>query len=95
MKAERDLADAPVKFLVKTQHTEPGFNVGVMRKPAFINVEILYINKESGETLATITLKKVPGRDAMGYDFDTGYRLQEAYAKLGKEMGKYIVKKVL
>ena len=66
-----------------------------MRKPAYINAELIYIDKKSGETLATMEITKVPGRDAMGYDFDTGYRLQEAYAKLGKETGKYIIKKAL
>ena len=95
IKAGREMGDAPYKAVIHTTHTEPGFNVGVVRKSAHINVEVMFINKESGETVATMDFKKVPGRDAMGYDFDTGYRLQEAYAKLGKEIGKYIVKKVL
>ncbi|MEP2772124.1 MAG: hypothetical protein ABJH05_08240 [Fulvivirga sp.] len=95
IKAERGLSDAEYKAVIHTVHTEPGFNVGVVRRPAHINVEVMFINKASGETMATMTVDKVPGRDAMGYDFDTGYRIQEAYAKLGKEIGKYIVKKVL
>jgi hypothetical protein len=28
----------------------------------------------------------------MGYDYETGARLQEAYAKAGKELGAYIRK---
>ena len=95
IKASKDLESAPVKLLVKTTYTEPGFNVGVVRKSAHINVEILYIDNETNKTLASMDINKVPGRGAMGYDFDTGYRLEEAYAKLGKEVAKYISKKVL
>lgn len=95
IKAERGMNDAAYKAVIHTTHTEPGFNVGVMRRPAHINAEVMFINKETGETVATMNLDKVPGQDAMGYDFDTGFRLQESYAKLGKAIGKYIVKKVL
>jgi len=30
--------------------------------------------------------------DAMGYDFDTGVRIEESYAKLGKALGAFIAK---
>ena len=39
-------------------------------------------------------MKKVPGRDVWGFDFDTGKRLEEAYAMTGKIFGKYLNKKV-
>jgi hypothetical protein len=39
-----------------------------------------------------LTIVNAPGQDAMGFDYDTGLRLQEAYAKSGKEIGKLIVK---
>jgi hypothetical protein len=35
----------------------------------------------------------VPGRGAMGNDYDTGFRIQEAYAKCGKETGAFLAKK--
>lgn len=87
--------DAKYTLVVHTTFTEPGFNVGVMRRPAMINADIYLV--ETGnmdKKLGLATIEKVPGRDAMGYDFDTGYRLQEAYAKLGKTFAKYLVKKV-
>jgi hypothetical protein len=54
-------------LVFKTIYTEPGYNVGVMRK-------------------------NCPGRTFGGYDFDSGERIQEAYAVAGKGLGKYIRK---
>lgn len=87
---------APYTLVLKTTHTEPGFNVGIMRRPAHINVEAWFVDtKDQSKVSAKARMKKVPGQDAWGFDFDTGYRLQESYAKCGKEIGKYIIKKVL
>jgi len=81
-----------IKMIVETTFTEPGFNVGVMRKSASINLVITFTDK-SGKNLTTLSINNVPGRDVMGYDFDTGYRIEEAYAKGGKEIGQFITKK--
>ncbi|MGJ7031130.1 hypothetical protein GGU45_001623 [Niabella hirudinis] len=35
-------------------------------------------------------MDNAPGRDAMGVDFDTSWRISEAYAKAGKSLSKYI-----
>ncbi len=87
---------APYTLVLKTTHTEPGFNVGIMRRPAHINVEVWFVDtKDQSKVAAKARMKKVPGQDAWGFDFDTGYRLQESYAKCGKEIGKFIMKKVL
>jgi hypothetical protein len=88
--------DADYTLIVETTFTEPGFNVGVMRKPAFINLEIKLVKTSSmKKPVGKCTIKNIPGRDAMGFDFDTGYRLQESYAKGGKTFAKYLDKKVL
>ncbi|NUQ24447.1 MAG: hypothetical protein HUU34_10890 [Saprospiraceae bacterium] len=87
---------AAYTLVLKTTHTEPGFNVGVWRRPAHINVEAWFVDtKDNSKVAAKAKMEKVPGQDAWGFDFDTGYRLQESYAKCGKEIGKYIMKKVL
>ena len=88
--------DAKYTLVLKTLNLEPGFNVAVMRMPAMISTQAeLYETKDRTKQLALITILKAPGRDAMGYDFDVGYRLQEGYAKTGKELGALIVKKGL
>lgn len=85
--------DAKYTMILKTTFTEPGFNVGVMRRPALINTDVIFIETGSPDNeLAKIIVEKSPGNAAMGNDYDTGLRLQEAYAKCGKELGKYLTK---
>ena len=82
--------------IVRTTFLEPGFNIGISRKDASINVEFVFVETDNPENiLAVITMDKVPGRGAMGGDFDTEYRIGEAYAKAGKELAGYIWKSVL
>ncbi|MCD4791379.1 MAG: hypothetical protein K8R37_15400, partial [Bacteroidales bacterium] len=86
--------DAKYTMILKTTFTEPGFNVGVARKPAMINADVIFIETGNPDNeLAKIVITKSPGSGAWGADFDTGYRIQEAYAKCGKELGKYLSKK--
>jgi len=86
--------NAQYTLILKTIFTEPGFNIGVMRKDAMINVEVIFVERANPENqLAVITMTNVPGRDATGNDYDTGFRISEAYAKCGKSLGAYLVKK--
>jgi hypothetical protein len=80
-------------LIFKTTRTEPGWNVGVARKSARIDAEVLIVETANrSNVIAKLTVTNAPGRGGMGYDFDTGFRLQEAYAKSGKEIGKLITK---
>jgi hypothetical protein len=84
---------SPYKLIFKTTRTEPGWNVGVMRVPAYIDGEAWIVDaKDASKVIAKITILKSPGQDAWGADFETGARLQEAYAKAGKELGGFIKK---
>ncbi|MDX2429764.1 MAG: hypothetical protein QNK35_02450 [Bacteroides sp.] len=84
--------EAEITMLVHTTFIEPGYNVGVSRKPAMINLELIF--SRGDEQVLVMTLTKSPGSGAMGYDFDTGYRISEAYAKAGKSLGKYLMGKL-
>ena len=87
-------SDALYTLILKTTFTEPGFNIGVVRKDAMINVEVKFVETANPENiLAIITMTNVPGRGAMGNDYDTGFRISEAYAKCGKSLGAFLVKK--
>lgn len=87
---------ADYTLIVKTNFLEPGFNIGISRKDASINVEIMLVKtEEPGNIITQVNMDKVPGRGAMGGDFDTEYRIGEAYAKCGKELAQYIYKKAL
>ena len=94
LKCDKAASDAKYAMFIHTTFIEPGFNVGITRKPAFINVEIKFTEVGSDKELAVVTVQNCPGRDAMGFDFDTGYRIEEAYAKLGKSMAGFIGKKL-
>ncbi len=85
--------EARFTLVLKATMLEPGFNVGVMRRPAAVSTEAaIYETKDRSRQLALITILKAPGQDAMGYDFDTGQRLSEGFAKTGKELGKFLSK---
>ncbi len=50
------------KMIVKTIFIEPGFNVGVARKSALINLVVDFVATDDPETiLATFTIDKSPG----------------------------------
>jgi hypothetical protein len=84
--------EAKYEMKIHTIFTEPGFNIGITRKPAMLNVEIKFVDLASGREEAVMMVKNCPGRDAVGFDFDTGYRIEEGYAKLGKSVGSYLAK---
>lgn len=81
------------EVVVHTTFIEPGFNVGIARKNASINVEMIFRDISSGNEMAVLTITNCPGRGAMGFDFDTGYRIEEAYAMLGKSVARYLLKR--
>lgn len=88
-----DHPDAKYTLVFNTSFTEPGFNVGVMRKNAYIDGTATIVETANRDkVVAVITVDNSPGRSAGGYDFDTGERISEAYAKAGKEIGKMVVK---
>lgn len=83
--------DAEYTMVVKTVKTEPGFNIAIMRKPALIDIDVT-IKDKAGKTVARLTGEDIKGRGYGGFDFDTGTRLQEAYALAGKTLGNFITK---
>jgi hypothetical protein len=83
---------AEYEMLVHTLFTEPGYNVGVARQNAYIDVEISFKKIADGEEVAVMSVDNCPGTGAMGYDFDTAFRIGESYAKLGKSLAGMVLK---
>jgi hypothetical protein len=82
---------AKYTLIFHTTFIEPGFNVGAWRKSASINAVVTIVETANrNKVVAVITIDNAPGRDAMGYDFDTSWRISEAYAKAGKSLAKFI-----
>jgi hypothetical protein len=84
--------DAKFEINIHTLFTEPGFNIYVTRKPALINVIVTFKNISTGEEVCVLKIDKSPGNVMGMADYDTGSRIEQAYAKLGKSLAAYLVK---
>ncbi|WP_378187616.1 hypothetical protein ACE939_04610 [Aquimarina sp. W85] len=94
MKADKNLTEATHTMKIKTTWIYPGYNVGVMRQPAKLNATIsVYANDNPDKILYKADYIKALGNGAMGYDFNSGYRISESYAKLAKTLAFHIKKK--
>lgn len=83
--------NAKYTIIFNTSFTEPGFNVGVMKKNAYIDGEITIVETaDHNKVVAKATIRKSPGRSFWGNDFDTGERIAEAYAMAGKALAKKV-----
>ncbi|HNB80910.1 MAG TPA: hypothetical protein PLP34_03125 [Chitinophagaceae bacterium] len=80
--------EAKYTMLVNTTRTEPGYNIYITRKNAEIDMEVKIIETASKKTVAEYTIRNAPGRTFGGNDYDTGQRIEEAYAAAGKHFGK-------
>jgi hypothetical protein len=81
--------EAKYTLILKTTAIEPGW------PEAKIDAEVLVVETVNRENvLARIVLQDIPGQHRIGADFATGLRLQEAYAKAGKDLGKVFNSKI-
>ena len=84
------------KYVMKIHTTwmYAGYNVGVVRHNAVINAEVtIYEKANPSNILLKGVYRKVQGNGAFGFDFNSGYRISECYAKLAKNIALYIIKK--
>ncbi len=87
-----ETGDSQYTLIVKTVYTEPGFNVGVWRERARIDFVFLLVETSNPtKIIAELSADAIPGGQAMGYDFDSGSRIAESYAKGGKMLGQFIL----
>ncbi len=83
-------SDAKYIMIIKTTFTEPGWNVGVMRRSASLNIDYIFVEKDNPSVeVARLTAVKIPGAEFGGYDFDVSSRVKESYAKAGKMIAAY------
>jgi hypothetical protein len=93
--ADEGKTSAKYTMIIRTVMIEPGFNVGVMKKPALTNFDILVVETaDHSKVKAKGFLNNVPGSNFSGGDFDATARIQECYAKAGKMIGKSIAKAI-
>ncbi len=80
-----------VTLELHTVFIEPGYNIGISKKPAFVDLECTFKDK-SGKVLCVIFLKNCVGSQAMGYDFDVNSRIVESYSMAAKMLTGLIKK---
>ncbi len=88
--------EAKYTLNLKTTFTEPGWaGIGGIRESARIDADAVFVETQNRATpLARLNITKSPGLGAWGYDYDAGMRIQESYAKAGKELGIFLSRKV-
>jgi hypothetical protein len=78
------------RMVVHTTFTEPGYNIYMTSKSASINAEVTFFDESNAE-MAKITITNSPGSGIFEMDYDTGVRIQEAYANAGRSLAAYIL----
>jgi hypothetical protein len=89
LKAGKDI-ESDVVMKVHTTFIEPGYNIGISRRPAYINLSVTIT--KAGTEMAVVEILKSPGADFVGADFDSAARIGEAYAKAAKSLSSLIEK---
>jgi len=86
--------EATYTMLIHSTRIYAGYNVGVVRRNAEIDAVLtVYETANPDNVLFSGVYTKAQGNGAMGYDFDTGFRISECYAKLAKTFAGYLKKK--
>lgn len=89
-----DLTESPsAKYTIifNTTFIEPGFNVGVASKPAYINgVAFIVETKNKNNIIAEISIDNAKGIMPMGTDFASSWRIGESYARAGRELARFL-----
>lgn len=86
--------NAEYTMKVHTTLMSAGYNIGISRKNAMIDAVIsVYKTEAPNDVIMEVVYKRAEGGGAHGYDYDSGYRISECYAKLAKTHAKTILKK--
>ncbi|HSD13999.1 MAG TPA: hypothetical protein VLB74_05075 [Flavobacterium sp.] len=93
IKAAKNLTSAKYIVKKKTLWIYPGYNVGVVRQSSKLNAIITITEVGNPDNiLLSVGYSKVLGSGAGGFDYNSGYRISEAYAKLAKEFASELKK---
>ena len=85
-------AGGDYKMVVHTSFTEPGFNIYMTSKNASINAEVTFYDASNAE-IAKVIITNSPGSGIFELDYDTGIRIQEAYANAGRSLAALVIEK--
>lgn len=80
-------AEAEYTLTVKVKHFDEGWNIGISKRPAYVDFDFIWTNK-AGKTICKQEIYNAVGSQVMGFDFDVPSRVKESFAVAGKRMGK-------
>jgi len=95
---KENVSDARYTLLVKTFFVDPGWNIGVSKKEAFISLSIDIVETvDHSKVVASVEMKNVLKKvqvssGDMTFDFAVGQRLQACYEQAGTSFGKFLSK---
>jgi hypothetical protein len=96
VKVNKGLTNAKYTIKVKTDWISPGYHIGISRRDAHLSATItVFETANPSNILLSANYDKAHGEGALGYDFNSGYRISECYAKLAKEFAFHIKKKAI
>lgn len=88
-------SNATYTMILKTFHTEAGWNIGVVAHAGEISGELWIVESaDPTKIIAVISLFECIGTDTYGGDFDMTRRIQSAQASAGKWLGEFVRRKV-
>lgn len=96
--AKENVSDAKFTLLVKTVFVDPGWNIGVSKKEAFISLQIDIVETaDHSKVVASVEMKNIMKKVQVSYgdmtfDFAVGQRLQACYEQAGISFGKFLSK---
>jgi hypothetical protein len=90
----KDIEGAEYTIKVHTTFLYAGYNVGAWRQNSKIDAILtVYKNDSPSNILFEVKYTKAEGKGAFGNDYNSGYRISEAYAKLAKTFAANLKKK--
>jgi len=83
----------PYTLLVKVKWVYPGWDASVMKQPAKVSTDLIFIDSQTKNVVCEISSQEAPG-DQWGNNFSNEYRIGEGFAKTGKSLAQKIIKEV-
>ncbi|HSW59303.1 MAG TPA: hypothetical protein VLJ60_00815 [bacterium] len=89
----RDLENAPVKAVIHITKIEPGYNIGITSKDAYISIKVkIYKTSDLDNPVDVFEKEIIKGTTNNDFTFDVQKRLASAYYNAGELLGSHLAK---
>lgn len=87
------LSDAELKVVVHIVKIEPGYNIGITSKDAYINIQAkVYKTSDLENPVDVFEKQTIKGTTNDDFTFDVQKRLASAFENAGKDLGAHLTK---